>query len=101
MENFIDNRNEKIWNLLSKHYNIQIANSFNNEYGCFTSTAGKANPASGDNLFTAVIASPEVKYACEILIMVLNRKGVSGKVSNVFNKLSIALIASWYCSCIR
>jgi hypothetical protein len=36
MENFIDHRNEKIWNLLSKHYNIQIANSFNNEYGCFS-----------------------------------------------------------------
>lgn len=36
---------------------------YDNEYGCFTSTAGKANPTSGDNLFTAVIDISGINFA--------------------------------------
>ena len=36
MNEFIDYRNIDIWKLLSENYNIQIEQSKNDEYSCFT-----------------------------------------------------------------
>ncbi|WP_415060049.1 hypothetical protein [Flavobacterium sp.] len=36
VEDFLDFRNRNLYNLLSKNYEIEIENSSNNEYSCFT-----------------------------------------------------------------